>query len=58
LAFGSYRGYGGYYESVRAGYTRDEARALLERSALPPGEVGLDSTWFLPILTIASRGGE
>jgi len=56
LAFGSYRGYGGYYESVRAGYTRNEARALLERSDLPPGEVGLDSTWFLPILTIASRG--
>jgi ubiquinone/menaquinone biosynthesis C-methylase UbiE len=57
LAFGSYRGYGGYYESVRAGYTRDEAWALLERSDLPPGEVGLDSTWFLPVLTIASRGG-
>ena len=54
LAFGSYRGYGGYYESVRAGYTRDEARAMLDSSDLPPGEVGLDSTWFLPILTIAS----
>jgi hypothetical protein len=56
LPFGSYRGYGGYYESVRAGYTRDEARILLERSALPPGEVRLDSTWFVPVLTIASKG--
>jgi ubiquinone/menaquinone biosynthesis C-methylase UbiE len=54
LSFGSYLGYGGYYESVRAGYTRDEARALLERSALPAGEVRLDSTWFVPIVTIAS----
>ena len=50
------RGYGGYYESVRAGYTRDEARVLLERSVLPPGAVRLDSTWFVPILTIASKG--
>lgn len=56
LPFGSYRGYGGYYESLRAGYTRAEAQALLELSALPPGEVGLDSTWFVPILTIASKG--
>ncbi len=56
LAFGSYRGYGGYYESVRAGYTRAEARDLLARSALPPGDVRLDSTWLVPILTIASRG--
>lgn len=56
LPFGSYRGYGGYYESVRAGYTRDEARHLLECSALPPGTVGLDSTWFVPVLTIASKG--
>jgi ubiquinone/menaquinone biosynthesis C-methylase UbiE len=56
LPFGSYRGYGGYYESVRASYTRDEARSLLERSALPPGKVELDSTWFVPILTIASEG--
>jgi ubiquinone/menaquinone biosynthesis C-methylase UbiE len=56
LLFGSYLGYGGYYESVRAGYTRDEARALLERSALPPGEVQLNSTYFMPILTIASIG--
>lgn len=57
LAFGSYRGYGGYYESLRAGYTRAEARDLLAHSALPPGQVGLDSTWFVPIVTIASRGG-
>jgi ubiquinone/menaquinone biosynthesis C-methylase UbiE len=56
LSFGSYLGYGGYYESVRAGYTRDEARDLMERSTLPPGGVGLDSTWFVPILTIASNG--
>ncbi len=56
LPFGSYWGYGGYYESVRAGYTPDEAQALLERSALPPGQVALDSTWFVPILTITSRG--
>jgi ubiquinone/menaquinone biosynthesis C-methylase UbiE len=56
LAFGSYRGYGGYYESVRAGYTRYEAQMLLEHSALPPGEVGLDSTWFVPIVTISSKG--
>ncbi|MGQ9599012.1 MAG: class I SAM-dependent methyltransferase [Anaerolineae bacterium] len=55
LPFGSYWGYGGYYESVRAGYTRNEARALLRRSVLPPGEIKLDSTWFMPILTIASK---
>jgi ubiquinone/menaquinone biosynthesis C-methylase UbiE len=55
LAFGSYWGYGGYYESLRAGYTRFEAVALLARSALPPGQVGLDSTWFVPVLTIASQ---
>jgi ubiquinone/menaquinone biosynthesis C-methylase UbiE len=54
LAFGSYLGYGGYYESMRAGYTRAEARDLLRASALPPGRVGLDSTGFVPILTIAS----
>lgn len=54
LPFGSYRGYGGYYESMRAGYTRAEARALLQCSALPPGEVRLNSTWFVPILTISS----
>ena len=52
LPFGSYWGYGGYYESVRAGYTRDEAQALLDQSALPRGEVRLESTWFVPILTI------
>jgi ubiquinone/menaquinone biosynthesis C-methylase UbiE len=56
LPLGSYRGYGGYYESVRAGYTRAEAQDLLERSALPPGKVGLESTWFVPIVTINSRG--
>ena len=55
LPFGSYWGYGGYYESVRASYTRHEAQNLLERSALPPGEIRLDSTRFLPILTIASK---
>ena len=55
LAFGSYFGYGGYYESVRAAYTRDEARALLARSALPAGEVGLDSTCLVQVLTIASK---
>jgi ubiquinone/menaquinone biosynthesis C-methylase UbiE len=58
LPFGSYWGYGGYYESVRAGYTLDEAQALLERSALPPGRVVLDSTWFVPTLTITSIGTE
>jgi ubiquinone/menaquinone biosynthesis C-methylase UbiE len=56
LPFGSYWGYGGYYESVRAGYTRDEARSLLQQSALPPGTVDLDSTWFVPILTMTSEG--
>ncbi len=56
LPFGSYWGYGGYYESVRAGYTPEEAQALMERSALPQGRVALDSTWFVPILTITSRG--
>jgi ubiquinone/menaquinone biosynthesis C-methylase UbiE len=54
LAFGSYQGYGGYYESIRAGYTRDEAHKLLARSNLPPGEVRLDSVWLMPLLTIAS----
>jgi ubiquinone/menaquinone biosynthesis C-methylase UbiE len=55
LAFGSYLGYGGYYESVRAAYTRDEALALLARSALPPGEVRLNSTGLVWVLTIASK---
>lgn len=55
LAFGSYWGYGGYYESLRAGYTCAEARSLLARSALPPGDVGRNSTWFVPILTISSK---
>ena len=54
LAFGSYLGHGGYYESMRAGYTRAEARDLLRASALPPGTVGLASTRYLPILTITS----
>jgi ubiquinone/menaquinone biosynthesis C-methylase UbiE len=58
LPFGSYRGYGGYYESVRAGYTHDEARDLLDQSALPAGEVGNQSTWFVPIVTIASKGSD
>jgi ubiquinone/menaquinone biosynthesis C-methylase UbiE len=55
LPFGSYWGYGGYYESLRAGYTRAEAQAMLDASALPPGQVGLDSTWLVPIVTIASQ---
>jgi ubiquinone/menaquinone biosynthesis C-methylase UbiE len=55
LPFGSYLGYGGYYESVRAGLTREEAVSLLERSSLPAGDVMLDSTPFLPILTLASE---
>lgn len=54
LPFGSYLGYGGYYESVRAGYTRREARSLLASSILPPGEVHLNSTGFMPVLTISS----
>jgi ubiquinone/menaquinone biosynthesis C-methylase UbiE len=58
LIFGSYWGYGGYYESVRASYTRAEARALLERSDLRQGQIGLEATWFVPILTISSRGTE
>jgi ubiquinone/menaquinone biosynthesis C-methylase UbiE len=55
LPFGGYWGYGGYYESVRASYTRHEAQNLLERSALPPGEVRLDSTRLVPILVITSK---
>jgi ubiquinone/menaquinone biosynthesis C-methylase UbiE len=54
LPFGSYLGYGGYYESVRAGYTRKEARALLASSMLPPGEIYLDSIGFMPVLIISS----
>jgi SAM-dependent methyltransferase len=56
LPFGSYLGYGGYYESVRAGYTRHEAEELLACSALGPGRVGLDSNRLIPVLTIASDG--
>jgi ubiquinone/menaquinone biosynthesis C-methylase UbiE len=55
LPFGSYLAYGGYYESVRAAYTRAQARELLEASDLPPGSVHLDSTWFIPIIGISSR---
>lgn len=54
LPFGSYWGYGGYYESVRAGYTQREAKDLLEQSNLPPGAVKLDSTWFVPVVVLAS----
>jgi ubiquinone/menaquinone biosynthesis C-methylase UbiE len=55
LPFGSYLGYGGYYESLRAGYTVAEAEALLARSNLPRGLVAPRSTWFVPILTISSQ---
>lgn len=55
LPFGSYRGYGGYYESVRAGYTRAEAQDLVDQSALPSGEVVVESTCCVPILTIACK---
>jgi ubiquinone/menaquinone biosynthesis C-methylase UbiE len=55
LPFGSYLGYGGYYESVRAGHTLAEAENLLARSSLPPGLVSPRSTWFVPILTIRSQ---
>jgi ubiquinone/menaquinone biosynthesis C-methylase UbiE len=53
--FGSYRRYGGYYESVRAGYTRQEAVDLLAESDLPPGKVFRASTWIVPILVMSSR---
>jgi ubiquinone/menaquinone biosynthesis C-methylase UbiE len=56
LPFGSYRGYGGYYESLRAGYNRAEARQLLEHSALPPGRVDVNLTQWIPTLAIASQG--
>ena len=58
LPFGSYLGYGGYYESVRAGYTLTEAEALLAQSDLPAGTVSLRSTWFVPILVMASGVSE
>ena len=58
LPFGSYWGYGGYHESLRASYTRHEARHLLAQSALPPGEVGIDPTGLLPLLIIASKAME
>lgn len=54
LPFGSYRGYGGYYESVRAGYRRDELREMVSRSALPAGQVRLDSAWLVPIVSVSS----
>ena len=56
LPFGSYLGYGGYYESVRAGYTQSDLQVLLEESSLPPGKVAHASTRFFPILTMASVG--
>jgi ubiquinone/menaquinone biosynthesis C-methylase UbiE len=56
LPLGRYLGYGGYYESMRASYTRDEARILLARSALAPGEVETDLASWIPTLTIASKG--
>jgi hypothetical protein len=58
IPFGSYRGYGGYYESVRAGYTSQEAQQLLDRSNLPPGEVRVAATWFVPILVLTPKGGD
>jgi ubiquinone/menaquinone biosynthesis C-methylase UbiE len=55
VPFGSYRGYGGYYESVRAAHSRAELSAISSRSTLPPGVVALDSTWFAPVVTLASK---
>jgi hypothetical protein len=55
LPLGSYWRYGGYYESVRAGYTRDEARQLLEQSNLPAGEITIEPTCFVPVLSIRSK---
>jgi ubiquinone/menaquinone biosynthesis C-methylase UbiE len=52
LPFGSYGGYGGYYESVRAGYTRAELLALLEQSELAGAQVEMESTWFLPVVAV------
>jgi ubiquinone/menaquinone biosynthesis C-methylase UbiE len=55
LPSGSYRGYGGYYESVRASRTADELRSLLDRSRLPPGAVVIESTRLVPIVTLATK---
>ena len=55
LPLGSYLGYGGYYESLRAGYTRAEARELLERSTLPEGRVEANLGRWIPTLSIASN---
>jgi len=55
LPFGSYGGYGGYYESVRAGYSRAELREMVSQSDLPAGEVRLDSAWLVPIVSVASE---
>jgi len=54
LPFGSYRGYGGYYESVRAGYSREELCEMVGRSALPAGVVRLEPTWLVPIVSVSS----
>jgi ubiquinone/menaquinone biosynthesis C-methylase UbiE len=56
LPFGSYRGNGGYHESLRAGYTRREARELLEGSALPPGKVTREPSLCMPILVMEATG--
>ncbi len=56
LPLGSYWGYGGYYESLRAGYTRAEARELLEKSVLPAGRIGADLTRWMPTVVIVSNG--
>jgi len=56
LPLGSYLGYGGYYESLRAGYTRAEAGELLERSTLPEGRVEANLGRWIPTLSIASNG--
>jgi ubiquinone/menaquinone biosynthesis C-methylase UbiE len=56
LPLGTCLGYGGYYESLRAGYTRDEARDLLAQSALPSGKVEADLTWWIPTLRLVSTG--
>ena len=56
LPFGSYGGYGGYYESVRAGYSRAELREMARLSGLPPGDVRLDAAWLVPIVRVSSKG--